>query len=615
MRLLTKKEYKARDMFFLQFRTAPLHSLVILLNTLLSALQPSFSLLLTASFINTALRIAEKQAELTEVFWPLAGLVALIIYQHLFGTVIEIVNVSLQNRNRRIIKTELIELRASMEYQHVENQDDQDLINRVNAADTKINEMFSSLMIIIRILVQIVGFIVILLVYVWWAVIFLIVFCVPLFYIGIKAGKESYEADREMTKLDRRANYISDTLKSRDAIEERYIFGYIDQLNEQYHELYETARLFRKKVEKRNFIRMKGGSLMLGLCTLIMGAVLIYPTTKGQLSVGLFVSLIPSLNSLVQSLSWSLNQNLSQLTKSREFLRDLTKFMALSDVPGVLSVPESPPVVFESLEFINVGFHYPGTDRYIIKDMSFRMERGRHYALVGINGAGKTTITKLITGLYDSFEGEILINDKSIRQYSQAELKSFCAVVYQDFARYYISVFDNIALGDVVEVDAESAPDSPIKEKVQNAVDLLDLNDVINKLPDKYDTLLGKVHEDGLDLSGGEWQRIALARAVVSPAALLILDEPTAALDPISESNVYREFEKICGTDRTTIFISHRLGSTKLADEILVIADGRIMERGTHDELMALNDLYAEMYRSQADWYVQDRKEVSADAC
>jgi len=610
MRLLTKKEYKARGMFLLQFRAAPVHSSVLLLNTLLTALLPSFSMLLTAAFINTALQIVEKQAELSAVFWPLAGIVASIVYQRLSGTVVEIVNVSLENRNRRIIKAELVDLRASMEYRHVENQDDQDLINRVNMADTKIYQMFSSLMGIGNIIVQIAGILVILLVHVWWAVVFLIVFCVPLFYIGIKAGRENYEADREMTKLDRRANYISDVLKNRDSIEERYIFGYTDQLNEKFHQFYETARLFRKKVEKRNFIKMKGGSLMISLCTLIMGAVLIYPTANGQLSIGLFVSLIPSLANLVQMVSWNLNYNLLLITSSREFLRDLTKFMKLSDVPGVLSVPASPPVTFESLEFINVGFRYPGTDKYILKDMSFRMERGRHYALVGINGAGKTTITKLITGLYDDFEGEILINGKSIRQYTQAELKSFCSVVYQDFARYYISVFDNIALGDVVGLQAGSTPDSPVRERVHNAVELLDLDDVIDKLPDKYNTMLGKVHEDGLDLSGGEWQRIALARAVVSPASLLILDEPTAALDPISECNVYREFEKICGTDRTTIFISHRLGSTKLANEILVVDDGRIAERGTHDELMAQDGLYADMYRSQADWYVQDRMEV-----
>jgi ABC-type multidrug transport system fused ATPase/permease subunit len=241
---------------------------------------------------------------------------------------------------------------------------------------------------------------------------------------------------------------------------------------------------------------------------------------------------------------------------------------------------------------------------------------------VGENGAGKTTITKLITGLYNEFEGEILINGVSIRLYTLAQLKSLCSVVFQDFSKYSISFGENIAVGDIniFENDREKLLSDNNKLdfndnidktdtglKIKKAVELFNMAEAVDKLPGKYNTALGKIKDDGVDLSGGEWQLVAMARAVMSSAQLKILDEPTAALDPIGESHVYSEFEKISrGT--TTIFISHRLGSTKLADTILVVGGGKIIEQGSHNELMASDGIYARMYLSQSEWYKTKNK-------
>ena len=269
----------------------------------------------------------------------------------------------------------------------------------------------------------------------------------------------------------------------------------------------------------------------------------------------------------------------------------------MEDTQGANDKPVSPPPVFKFLEFKGVRFKYPGTDNYILKGISFKMESGRHYAFVGLNGAGKTTITKLLTGLYDEFEGDILINDKNISEYGQGELKSFFSVVYQDFARYHITMKDNIRIGGINAMESEDEA-----ERIKQAVERVGLQETVKKLPDGIDTPLGKIKGGGMDVSGGEWQRIAMARAVMNPAPVRILDEPTAALDPISESRLYEEYEQI-SRDKTTIFISHRLGSTKLADEILVIGDGHIIENGTHDELMDLDGVYTQMYESQRSWY------------
>jgi ATP-binding cassette, subfamily B, bacterial len=211
---------------------------------------------------------------------------------------------------------------------------------------------------------------------------------------------------------------------------------------------------------------------------------------------------------------------------------------------------------------------------------------------VGVNGAGKTTITKLLTGLYTNYTGEIKVDGRPLRDFTQAELKGLSTVVYQDFAKYSFSLYDNIAVGSVISTERE----------INDAVNVIGLSEAVSKLPNGMQTYLGKIYKDGVDISGGEWQRVAMARSLVSTAPLRILDEPTAALDPLSESRVYSQFEQI-SRGKTTVFISHRLGSTKLADIIYVLDGGKIAEQGSHSELMRLKGLYAEMFEAQASWY------------
>jgi ATP-binding cassette subfamily B protein len=273
-------------------------------------------------------------------------------------------------------------------------------------------------------------------------------------------------------------------------------------------------------------------------------------------------------------------------------MKDLTAFVAMSQTKDALTEPDAEPMEFKSLEFRNVCFRYPGSERLVLDGMSFKMEAGRHYAFVGKNGAGKTTITKLLTGLFPQYQGEILINGKELREYSASAVKALFSVVYQDFARYYIPLKNNIALGDLHR-----------KGNEMEAAHLAGLDETVNSLNHGLDTPLGKIMAGGQDLSGGQWQRVAIARSLNSRAPVKILDEPTSALDPISESLLYRDFERLM-LGKTTVFVSHRLGSTKLADEILVIGSGRIIERGTHDELMAANGSYAGMFEAQRGWYL-----------
>ena len=416
-------------------------------------------------------------------------------------------------------------------------------------------------------------------------------FSVPMFWLSMRAGRKNYQAERDAEKFNRRTEYLGEVLTGRENVDERTLFRYQDDINRAWQEQYEAGRKLQVKVTAKNFLISKGSSMLLALISLLVALTLIGPVVNGQLSAGMFMGIVSAVFGMIQKLGFQMSRSLENISRVGEYMKDLGSFTSLSEAEGALTEPDENPVPIDSLEFRKVRFRYPGSREYILDGLSFRLEAGRHYAFVGKNGAGKTTITKLLTGLYTEYEGEILVNGKELRQYPVHAVKAMFSVVYQDFAKYYIELRANIGLGDVHAQGKEA-----------EAAHLAGLDEVVGRLKQGLDTPLGKIRKGGQDISGGQWQRVAIARSLVSRAPVRILDEPTSALDPISESNLYRDFEKLMA-GKTTIFVSHRLGSTKLADEILVIDGGKIIERGTHEELMAARGQYAEMFEAQREWY------------
>ena len=426
---------------------------------------------------------------------------------------------------------------------------------------------------------------------VWWAALIILAFSVPMFWVSMRAGKKNYQAECEAEKFNRRTDYLGEVLTGRDNVDERTLFDYSDEVNRKWQEQYEAGRKIQVKVTAKMFLITKGSSMILALISLLVALTLIGPVVHGQMTAGMFMGIISAVFGMIQKLGFQMSRSLENISRVGEYMKDLTAFVSLSEEKDALTEPDAEPIAIDLLEFRNVRFRYPSGDRYILDGMSFKLEAGRHYAFVGKNGAGKTTITKLLTGLYPEYEGEILINGTELREYSAGAVKAMFSVVYQDFAKYYIGMKDNIALGNI-----------HIKGKEREAAHLAGLDEAIDRLRDGIDTPLGKILKDGQDISGGQWQRVAIARSLISQAPVRILDEPTSALDPISESLLYSEFEKLMD-GKTTVFISHRLGSTKLADEILVIDAGKVTERGTHEALMAQKGRYAEMFETQREWY------------
>lgn len=286
------------------------------------------------------------------------------------------------------------------------------------------------------------------------------------------------------------------------------------------------------------------------------------------------------------------------------FLSNYFSFLDLAPtaVEGALSRDRPPgesahpvPKPFQhGIEFRGVSFHYPHTDKLVLRDLSFVIRPGQSVALVGENGAGKTTLVKLLTRLYDPTAGQILLDGRDLREYDLNDLRRQVGVIFQDFLRYDLSARENIGLGQVEFVEDV--------ERVTRAAKSGGAYGLVERLPQQLETMLGRTFEGGVDLSGGEWQKLALSRAFMREAQILILDEPTASLDALAEHDVYRRFAELT-VGKTTLFISHRFSTVRMARHILVLDEGRLIEEGTHDELMASGGQYAKMFNTQAEPY------------
>lgn len=583
------RKYTYWDFIRIPFQTGAWETALWILNILITALLPMFQTLATAGFIDTALAVFEGSKKAREILAPFGALLGVTAYNVLSEQIGKYAKLRLELKLNRLYRIQMIEKRARLEYAHVENDEVWDRVCRVCEDPARqIQKGFGGLMNALDILVRVGSLLVVLMAQVWWASFAIVVVSLPLFALALKGGKETYAADVKAKKYTRRYKYLQDVLQGRENVEERTMFGYGEFVGSKWHEAYEKARRISLKKELEYFIRMKGSSLVTVLLSVLIIGILTVPLSQGLLSIGMFTGIVIHTLNLIQMMSWQLSSTMMELAKNRQYLEDLTAFCGLSETEGALDLPTEAPTL-ETIDFIDVSFRYPGTKTYILRHLNLHLEKDKHYAFVGVNGAGKTTLTKLLTGLYDQFEGEIRINGINIHKYSQGQLKGLFAVVYQDFARYFLSARENIVLGDIGVED---------EGRIRKVLEEIGLKDVVTDL----DAPLGKIREGGTDLSGGEWQRLAIARALYNPAQVRILDEPTAALDPVAESRIYEMFGKI-SAGKSTIFITHRLGAARLADQIIVLDAGCVAEQGTHEELMGRGGIYARMFEAQRSWY------------
>jgi len=427
-----------------------------------------------------------------------------------------------------------------------------------------------------------------------WLMLLLIAAVIPAFLGETHFAGLSYSMLYRQTPQRRELDYLRLLGASNMSAKEVKIFGLGDYLAERYQRI--SDRFFEEN--KNLALRRAGTGALLNLIATggYYGAyvVILVRTVAGILTVGDLAFLTGSF-SRSRSYIERLFSGFTDISENALFLSDLFEFFEMQ--PQIHSTPASLPAPrpFRSgFEFRNVSFSYPGATRQVIRDVNFRLEPNEKLALIGENGAGKTTIVKLLARLYDPTGGQILLDGIDLREYSVDSLRQEIGVIFQDYLRYEMLVKENIGFGKIEELaDADRISAAARKSLAQG---------LIERLPLGYEQMVGRRFEGGVDLSGGEWQKLALARAYMRDAQLLILDEPTATLDARAEYEVFLRFADLT-RGRMAVLISHRFSTVRMADRILVLADGAIQEEGTHQQLVSLGGRYAELFELKAAGY------------
>jgi len=427
-----------------------------------------------------------------------------------------------------------------------------------------------------------------------WLLLLLIAGVLPAFLGESHFAFLGYAKNFRQTPIKRQLDYLRVLGGSKEAAKELKLFGLSQFLTVRFSALSEVIYTQDVALARR---RLAAGSVLSVLGTLgyySAYAWVIWRTLAGALSIGTLTFLAGA----IQQASLNIQQVFSTLAGIADqalFLTDLLAFFKMQ--PTIRSKPNALPAprpIVRGFEFRNVCFRYPGTERMVLNRLNFQLRPQERVALIGENGEGKTTIVKLLTRLYDPTDGDILLDGIDLREYNLEDLYREIGVIFQDFMRYEMTARENIACGRIEDLDNLLF--------VERAARKSGADQVIERLPRGYEQMLGRRFEHGVDLSGGEWQKLALARAYLRDSQLLILDEPTAALDARSEYEVFRRFAELT-SEKMALFISHRFSTVRMADRIVVLEDGRIAEEGTHDELATLGGRYAEMFELQAASY------------
>jgi len=427
-----------------------------------------------------------------------------------------------------------------------------------------------------------------------WLMLLLVAGVLPAFLGESHFAFLGYAKNFRQTPMRRQLDYLRVLGGSKEAAKELKLFGLKNFLSERFTRL--SDEIYEQNIALNRRKLVAGAALsMIGTAGYYSAYVfVIWRTASGALSIGSMTFLTLA----IQQASSNIEQIFSTIAGIGDqalFLTDLLAFFEMK--PTIRSKPNALPAprpIIRGVEFRNVSFSYPGNSRRVLDSINFHLHTGERLALIGENGQGKTTIVKLITRLYDPTEGQILLDGVDLREYDLEDLHREIGVIFQDFMRYEMTALENIAVGRVGEIGNLEL----LKSAAQKS--MADLT--IDRLPLGYNQMLGRRFDQGVDLSGGEWQKVALARAYLRDAQLLILDEPTAALDARTEFEVFHRFAELT-TGKMALFISHRFSTVRSADRILVLANGRIAEEGTHDQLASLGGRYAEMFEMQASSY------------
>jgi ATP-binding cassette, subfamily B, bacterial len=549
----------------------------------------------TKLIIDNINAIVQHKEHLSNKLWWLAALeFGLAILGSIAGRVIDYYDAVLADRYTRHVSIEVMRHASRLDLQAYEDPVFYDRLERARVQATDRLGMIQS---IGRLFQQTITTISLSAAILWfspWLLLLLVACLIPAFLGESHFAFLSYAKNFRQTPVKRILDYLRQVGGSKEAAKELKLFGLSDYLTERFTTLSNAIFDENLALSRRRLVAVSALSLL--STGGYYGAYIwvIWKTVTGAFSIGTLSFLTQSIMNASNNIS-QIFSTLSSIADQALFLTDLLAFFEMK--PTVVSKPDGLPAprpIRSGFRFEDVSFVYPGTNRRILDHLNFSLEPGERIALIGQNGQGKTTIVKLMTRLYDPSGGRILLDGNDLRDYNIEDLCREIGVIFQDFMRYEMTARQNIAVGRI-EYEYDDY-------RIHSAAEKSLADGVIQRLAEGYEQMLGRRFEGGVDLSGGEWQKLALARAYLREAQVLILDEPTAALDARAEFEVFERFNELTES-KMALFISHRFSTVRMAERIIVLENGSIAEEGSHDRLMARGGRYAEMFELQASSY------------
>ncbi len=457
---------------------------------------------------------------------------------------------------------------------------------RINLMSNVLNQ-FQDIIVITSLMVG-------LIVYEPWLILLLVASVIPAFINEFKFSSSSYSLSRSWTSERRELDYLRYIGANDRTAKEIKLFGIADFIAKRFARLSDSYYNANKKLAIQRTVWGSVFNILGVVCYYGAYVLIIIKTVSSIITIGELTFLSSSFNRLRNSLQ-NVFTRFTKITESALYLQDYFEFIDLEIKEEVgFDMRPLPDEITEGFEFINVHFSYPGADKEVLSGLNLKIKAGEKMAFVGENGSGKTTLIKLMLRFYDPTAGEIYLDGVDVRHYDRAAYQQLFGVIFQDFVRYEFTIGENIAVGKIDEIKNQA--------KIEDAADKSLAADVVEGLPKKYEQQLGKRFKSGKDLSGGQWQKIALARAYMKDAKVMVLDEPTSALDARAEYEAFQRFIALT-QGKTSVIISHRFSTVRMADRIMVLKDGKILELGTHQELVDKDGLYAELFALQAEGY------------
>lgn len=588
-----------RRVLKLLWRTQPWFVMGLLSLTVLSGLVPSVQLQLTSSIIGSAaqaIRAGHAQNLInTALFFGIVQGILLLV-NSLLGIAIQHLQTILMLRLSNEISIQVMEKAASLDVASYEDDQSNDRLQRANnESGYRPYQIFYQMSALGSQVVTLVSVVAVLVSWNWWLGLLILLAPLPSVWSQFFFSRREYLIERERAPLRRQLSYFQFLVTHAYSVKEIRLFRLGPYFIERYRQLYHEFYLVDSRLSRQQ-------SLMLIPFTILTDAV----ATGAQLfaiamtivanQLGFLAGYIQAI-SVVQGTMQSLLSGIAQLYQNNLFVNNLFEFL---DTPasqiksGTRHVPER---LGKGIEFRGVSFSYPGTTTEVLRDLNIFLRAGECVALVGHNGAGKTTLVKLLTRLYEPTAGQILLDDVPLEEYDLNNLRQHISAIFQDFVQYDMLARENVGFGFIEEIEDRG--------RIERAAQESGADTLIEELPERYETMLGRMFARGYQLSGGQWQKIALARAYMRRAAVVVLDEPTASLDAESEAEIFGRMQQVA-KGATTLLIAHRFSTVRKADRILVLEQGRVVEDGSHDELLQHDHTYAHLFHLQAAGYLED---------